>query len=115
MTWINQGSGEGPGYTGGGQDVSGPGHGRLGPRPGDGRGARGDGGPGRFGGRDAGRKGDGERPDEGVACPYGVDGWYTEAFDDLRGVGVGWAGSGGCAGWAGRATLSSPPARTAPP
>src|SRR5271165_3420468 len=77
-------SGHGPGHTGGGEDLRGPGHGRLGAGPGDSRGARGGSGLDGVRGRDAGRQGDGERPDERVARPHGVDGRHAEAFDGDR-------------------------------
>jgi hypothetical protein len=52
----------------------------------DGGGARGGRGPGCVRGRDAGREGDGERPDERVPRAYRVDGAYPEAFDGLGAV-----------------------------
>ena len=63
--------------------------------PGDGRSARGGGGLDGLRGGDAGRQGDGERPDERVARPHGVDSGHAEAFDGDRADLAVCAGQGG--------------------
>src|SRR5580693_3140250 len=87
-----------PGYAGGGQDVRGAGHGGLGAVAGDGGGARGGGGSECFRGPDASRERDGERADERVPRPHGVDRGDLESFDGVRAVRGFCAGQGGAVG-----------------
>ena len=55
--WYRSASGDRPGHAGRGENISRPGHGRLGAPAGDGRGAGGGGCPDRLRGRGAGREG----------------------------------------------------------
>src|SRR5579863_2971699 len=91
--WYTPALADGPCLSGGGEDISGPGHGRLGPCLGDSGGGRGGRGPDRVLSGQAGRDGGGERADEGVAGAHGVDGLDGEALDDGRAVGSGQGGT----------------------
>src|SRR5580704_5620786 len=76
----------GPCQAGNRKDIRGPRHPGLGAGPGGGRGARGGGRADRFAGRDARGQGDGQRADEGVAGPDGVDRLDPERLDGQRGA-----------------------------
>src|SRR5580658_1736235 len=96
--WYTPALADGPCLAGGGEDISGPGHGRLGPGLGDGGGARGGRGPDGLRGGNPGRDGGGERPHEGVARAHGVDRLDGETLDDAPAVRAGQGGAVGARG-----------------